>query len=617
MRSAGEVNRLRAWPTWAVIAAAGSGGVLGAYAYVAWWLLVPAVLAAALVAWCARGARRGLGVGLLVALVAIGNASPDGDPRRFVAAATLGGVVGIVVALVTTAPAVALGALAAIGAALVPGPAVPVTGAAAPDGLTPDLVRRIDDYVVDAMAARRVPGVALAVVHDDDLVLARGYGVGGTDRRPMTPDTPFVLASVSKSFTSLAVMQLVEDGLVELDAPVVDSLGWFRVDHPSWGDEITIRHLLNQTSGFDTPQGWRLIERGHQHSLASDVRDLAGVRPTHPPGDRYRYSNRNHQILGALVEEVTGRTYEEYLTEEVLAPLGMAHTAASEDAARAAGLSEGYRVWWGVPVPHGTTIVTGAVPMGGVASSAADMSRYLRAYLGGGELDGVRVLSAGGVDAMFTPGPADPEAFAEEEAPRSAYAMGWDWSEEDDGEVRLSHGGTAPEFSAGMVLVPEEGWGVVALANAQDPLAPIAAFLASSVTDLVTGQTPPDPAERAVATYLVANLFVVAGLAGLVHALADIGRWGGRLRRGRVWRVVLWGVLVNLALPLAILLLPSRVSATWPFVWTYAPGFVLVLVTCAITLLALGVAKIVLGVRWWRARAASGGPVNGGLPSRP
>src|SRR5690606_22440990 len=130
---------------------------------------------------------------------------------------------------------------------------------------------------------------AVAVVRDGQIVHLAGYGVANNAGDPMTSQTPFLLASLSKSMTSVAVMQLVEQGLVELDAPIQQYLPWFMPDAP-----ITVRQLLNQTSGLDELEGYvRNLDPGGPDGLARSIRKLAMSDLNRPPGTAFEYSNSN------------------------------------------------------------------------------------------------------------------------------------------------------------------------------------------------------------------------------------------------------------------------------------------------------------------------------------
>lgn len=589
---------------------AGSAGVLAGSVGFRWWLVVPGVALVVAVAWwgCPRGAA--FGGWLAVALAAVGAASaPDGRWARFVllggfalVGAALGYLAGDAVEPVRRALWSGGLAVALVVGVLLPGPGISVTGTPDADaqaaGLSSEQVDALDDYIRAQLDALRLPGAAVAVVHGDEPALVRGYGVAGPDRRPIAPDTPFVMASLSKGFTALAVLQVAEAGDVDLDRPVREYLPWFETRNQEEADAITVRHLLNQTSGFTTPQGWNLIERSRQHTIEDDVRAAADHALHDPPGTSYEYSNVNFQIAGAIIEAVTGRSYEEYMESEVFGPLGMVSTSAGDEDAHASGLADGYRDWWGLPFPTGTTVIEGAVPMGGISSSAHDMANYLVAQLNGGEFDDNRVASESVVSSLHEDVvPTDPD----DDDPTDFYGFGWNRSlDEEDGTVTLGHDGVAPGFSSGMRIRPggegDTGWGVVALVNRQSAVAQPGPEIADGVFDIVTGEDlHPTVGGRPAWNLLVLDLVLVGAAALALRAATGVRQWRVRNRdagRGRAVRATVWALIANLAIPVAILALPRLPEANWSLVWSYEPGAVLVLWAAALTLLAVGAAKI-------------------------
>lgn len=200
-------------------------------------------------------------------------------------------------------------------------------GAAAPRAAPADFAA-IDRYVEQEMQATHLPGLALGIVQGDQIVHLKGFGVADPSGRPVTPQTPFLIASTSKSFTALAIMQLVEAGKVDLDTPVQHHLPWFRVADAEASARITVRHLLNQTSGLPTIAGQAYTDRRDtsDSALENEVRALSKVAPTQPPGTIYQYCNLNYTILGLIVQTVAGETYEQYMQEHVLAPLRMTNS---------------------------------------------------------------------------------------------------------------------------------------------------------------------------------------------------------------------------------------------------------------------------------------------------
>src|SRR5437016_7036702 len=173
------------------------------------------------------------------------------------------------------------------------------------------------------MQSMHIPGVALGIVHGQKIVHLQGFGVANPAGLLMTPQTPLVLGSTSKSFTALAI-QLVEAGKISLDAPVQKYLPWFEVDAhlvPGAASSITVRHLLNQTSGIPTGSITGASLTGHaDETIEEAVRALKEVAPTARAGTTFQYSNSNYVILGQLVQTVSGQTYESYVQDHIFAP---------------------------------------------------------------------------------------------------------------------------------------------------------------------------------------------------------------------------------------------------------------------------------------------------------
>jgi CubicO group peptidase (beta-lactamase class C family) len=144
--------------------------------------------------------------------------------------------------------------------------------------------KAIDGYLTARLRAARIPGFALGIVKGDQIVYLKGYGRADSSGRPVTPQTPFLIGSITKSFTALAVMQLVEAGKVELDAPVQRYLHWFRVADPQASTLITVRHLLNQTSGLPQITETELWTEQDEGARERAVRSLKTKELNYPPG---------------------------------------------------------------------------------------------------------------------------------------------------------------------------------------------------------------------------------------------------------------------------------------------------------------------------------------------
>lgn len=326
------------------------------------------------------------------------------------------------------------------------------------------------------MAAYHIPGAAIAIVHNGEVEYINGFGIASAAGEAVTPDTPFLLASVSKSFTGAAVMQLVEAGRISLDAPVQQYLPWFTVG----GGRITVAQLVYQTSGFSEVGGNEATGRPDSPDALEDgVRSLTDQDLIFTPGEDWEYSNLNYDVLGLIVQEVSGQSYESYIEDHIFAPLGMTHSYTSMTAARSGGAASGYYPFFGISLVYDQYMPysRATLPAGGLWSSASDMSRYLMAHLDDGTVEGASILSAAGITTLHDPG------FMVDEG--QGYAMGWkrnsgfvtpdlldrlqtDWETLPNLSV-VFHDGEWANYRAVAFMIPEAEYGEIILLNTNNP----------------------------------------------------------------------------------------------------------------------------------------------------
>jgi len=450
----------------------------------------------------------------------------------------------------------------------------------------------VDAYVQRQMRDARIPGLALGIVHDGRSVHLRGFGRADDFGRTFTAQTPFFIASNSKSFTALAVMQLAEAGKVDLDGPVQRYIPWFRVADPEASARITVRHLLNQTSGLTEGAGREATLGVGMHSLEPAVRALATTRLARSPGTAFEYSNLNYTALGLVVEMVAGEPFDTYVKAHIFEPLNMHHTYTNIEDAERAGLASGYRYWFGFPVAFETSGHGSTVPTGGIISTAEDMSRYLAMYQGQGSYDGQVLLSPAGIAEMMQPGPPQTRGvFA-----GAGYGMGWfigRW-----GGVDASyHFGDEPNAHAGMALVPQGNWGAVVLFNVGTHGGALPGLLAieQSVTGMVAGGTARDTGIAAF--YARFDAAVAAALAAEGASLARLARQHGDVAQDRHWALpLLW----EFGIPAAVAIVPTAVfKVNWKGLFLYGPDM-----SCA--LVAIGGLSALTGLLRVMKAARSG-----------
>ena len=339
-----------------------------------------------------------------------------------------------------------------------------------PGGHTVDAV---DAYVAETMRSARLPGVSVAIVDGDRVAYLKGFGRADASGRPVTPETPFLIGSVTKSMTALAVLQLVDQGKVDLDAPVQRYIPWFRVADSSASARITVRHLLTMTSGLPQSYATQLWTDDDDRALERTVRHLRTAELTGPVGHAVGYSNANYETLGLLVQVVSGMPYEQYMQRRVFAPLEMRNAFVSQDEARRHGMASGHRWWFGIPVATTLPFNRSALPAGYVIASAEDVAHYLIAELNDGRFGAASVLSRGAMALRHTP------------PPPKRYGYGWEFTR-SSGRTLINHEGGTANFQTSLFIDPEARVGVFVAANAMSLLDALSSAPGSTRVD---GQT--------------------------------------------------------------------------------------------------------------------------------
>ena len=312
-----------------------------------------------------------------------------------------------------------------------------------------DLAAFADSIFPAEMARENIPGAAFVFVQNGEVVLARNYGVADIERRqPVGPDTIWRVGSISKVFTATAVMQLVDRGQVDLDAPVDRYV--HRVTIPAtYSQPVTVRHLLTHTAGFDEIRpGTQAATAAGVLSLPDFLRDrLVRVRP---PGRTIAYSTYGITLAGELVEEVSGMPFEEFLAQNIWQPLGMAHACITVPSEWQSHVARGYEIDSDSAVAQSWEWYH-TTPASSVNATTGDMARFLLAHLGDRARGTARILGDRAAEEMLRQ-----QVTMDPKLP--GYALGF--YEDFIGGLRVvEHGGNMAGFSALMVLIPDANAG--------------------------------------------------------------------------------------------------------------------------------------------------------------
>jgi CubicO group peptidase (beta-lactamase class C family) len=310
-------------------------------------------------------------------------------------------------------------------------------------------------------------GLAVGVVRNGRLEFFHGHGLADiASNTPIGEDTVFRIASITKTFTAIAVMQLWEQGLVDLDAPANDYLRAYKlIPAQAKFRPATVRHLLTHTAGIREVLHLsgllRMRDLGETVKLRRRVPSLAeyyrgGLRIDAEPGTRFMYTNHGFATLGQIVEDVSGKPLDRYFRERIFDPLGMANTDLVRSDRVRSRLATGYELR-----SHGAKAVADyeVIPVGAGAiySSPRDMARYLAALLGGGVNEHGSVLKPSTVATMF-----EPHYQPDPRVPGIGLAF---MRTNLGGHLALEHDGILPGFDSQIFLAPDDGVGVMAFAN--------------------------------------------------------------------------------------------------------------------------------------------------------
>jgi D-alanyl-D-alanine carboxypeptidase len=345
-----------------------------------------------------------------------------------------------------------------------------------------DDVAELESYLDHLVNSGNPPGLSLVVVKDGDIFYNNAFGFAdGPNRVKAGTDTVYHWWSMTKIPTAIAIMQLREQGKLDLDDPVTKYLSWFAVTYPSDNSPVvTVRHLLQHTSGLpDTIPamiGWVHYDDAARNQTEIVKKYLPNFKKLKfEPGGKAIYSNLNYMVLGAIIEAVSGQSYDTYITQYILEPLGMSQTGFVYTSSMAE-----HEAFGTLPVVHfytpilPTLLDTGALirrregkllwlnrvyidatPSTGLIGPSTDVARFMLAYLNRGTLDGNMILGPESVSMLTETPPID------------GRGLGWAVGESKDA-LYLEHAGGGPGFATIMRLYPENNTGFAILSNCTD-----------------------------------------------------------------------------------------------------------------------------------------------------
>lgn len=322
----------------------------------------------------------------------------------------------------------------------------------------------IDDFLSAEMKSRRIPGAALAVVREGELIKSGAYGFANLELAvPVRPDTVFEIGSVTKQLTAAGIMLLVQDGRLSVD----DHISQHLKETPTHWERVTIRHLLTHTSGIKSYTGLS----GFEFTRRLTQRQFIEAIGTHPlqfsPGEKWVYSNTGYNLLGFIIENVSGKSFWQFMADRIFTPLEMSSTTSRDPSLIVTNRASGYEQKSGRHINRDYDL-TDVFSAGAIVSTVGDLARWSLA------LDGDKLLSAATKQAMWTESKLNSGVG-------TGYGFGWHVATVD-GEKVIGHGGSTSGFSASIQKFPDRRLAVILLTNTDEQ---VATALARSIARLL------------------------------------------------------------------------------------------------------------------------------------
>jgi CubicO group peptidase (beta-lactamase class C family) len=342
--------------------------------------------------------------------------------------------------------------------------------------------KRVDEYVISLMDAYQIPGVALAIVKDNKIYKARAYGVKSLKTKdPLTAESVFHMASVSKPFAATAIMQLLEKGKMSLNDPLIKYLPYFKLDDPRYKD-ITIKQMLTHTSGIPDVRDYEWDKPQFDAGAAERyVRSLVNEKMIAAPGEKFQYSNMAFDILADVIAKVSGMTFEDYIKENILNPLDMKNSDFLRERINQELRTSAHVLNLQPQVSEVYPYNRRHAPSSCLNASVLEMCNWAIANMNKGVLKGRRILEESSYDLLF-----GPQVRIDQNR-----SIGLSWFLDRYRDIKtISHSGGDLGYRSYIIMLPEQSLAVIVASNfTATPISNVT----FGVVDIMLGYEPPKP----------------------------------------------------------------------------------------------------------------------------
>ncbi|KAA6447671.1 serine hydrolase domain-containing protein [Bacillus swezeyi] len=318
--------------------------------------------------------------------------------------------------------------------------------------------RQLEELIEKKMEAGGIPGLTAVAVKGNQVILNKGFGYADSGHsRPVTSSTLFEMGSTSKAFTALGVLELVRSGKVNLQAPVSQYIKGFYALYHGEKQEITVEQLMYHTSGIPFLSIADIQAGSEKDALRRTAEGMKGIELSHMPGTEFEYATINYDVLGYIIEKVSGQPYEQYMEEHIFHPLGLSHTYAGRQALNGEELSEGFKIGFFKSRAYQAPDYRGNTPAGYIMTDGEDLAKWLQYQL----------LNKNNDDDIqkWIEKSHKPNVETKTEESDVYYGFGWSVKQKNGRTKEIFHAGSNPNFSSFLIIRPKEKTAVGILAN--------------------------------------------------------------------------------------------------------------------------------------------------------
>lgn len=428
--------------------------------------------------------------------------------------------------------------------------------------------QKIEDFIKLEMEDGEIPGLSVAIVMDEQIVFQKGYGYANIQHKtPVTSKTLFEIGSNSKAFTALGIAKLEVEGLLKRTDNITTYLPWLKMYHQGHEANVKIEDLLNHTSGIPFHTIDKIPVSSNFNALEQTVRTLENTALDSKPGQKFQYATMNYDVLGLIIEKVSGQPFEEYIIDKILYPMGLKNTTFYASNQWNGEIAQGYKLGFLKLLEYNAPNYRGNTPAGYYISNIEDMAEWTKLQIG---VQGNSEV----MGSLIENSHHNPQPIATNS--KWAYANGWYISRNNSGEI--SHDGSNPNFSS-YIVFNKNGIGVIVLGNINSMYI---SSIGQGIFDLLQDKSPAATSDLnkvadTVASILIMIIVIIIVAFGV--ALVRIGRDIQIKRRQRqklgirfIIKIIIISVVV-LAISVFIYFIPYFFynGLSWNFVFIWLP----------------------------------------------